>query len=116
MEKHGRKLSDPWSLRQAGVYHQQRGVSGNSSVSRWLFLNLPEQLKLLLQETYESNRDCCNMTLHADLLSTASINWNEYIEYLALELRNHVSRITQKHASNPYRLTHLDRHSLLFEN
>jgi hypothetical protein len=84
----GRNLSDPWSLRQTGVYQQ---LCNGLQTSRWILLNLSESTKLHLKDFVESRPNCCHLALHAELLLTLGSNWAEYIEYLSSELRKHVS-------------------------
>ncbi|KAI0443004.1 hypothetical protein F4803DRAFT_550573 [Xylaria telfairii] len=84
--KHGRNLADPWSLRQLGLHHQ---LSSDGRESRWLFLDLvahaDETLKHI--EHNESGSGCFG--LHIDILTTTSVHWAEYVEYLADQLRQY---------------------------
>jgi len=92
VSRHNRSLSDPWSLRQTGVYHQ---LSEEMKKSRWMFLNLPSQLKLQLGSFIESRLDRCFLVLHVKVLQTLASSWPDYIEYLRTELRKQV-RLVRK--------------------
>ncbi|KAL2821011.1 hypothetical protein BDW59DRAFT_164416 [Aspergillus cavernicola] len=91
VEKHGRKLKDPWSLRQTGVYHQDRG---SANQSRWILINPSDVLKpqitgLVGTEAGKGNSDqdgTGSWALHIQLLLKLGSNWAEYIEYLGSEL------------------------------
>ena len=88
MEEHGRKLNDPWSLRQVGVYHQQYW---RRNASWWILLNVPEQIKIGIKDAFEFDHDCCYLNLHAQVLLATGANWGLYVDYLASELMDHVS-------------------------
>ncbi|EPS37252.1 hypothetical protein H072_9064 [Dactylellina haptotyla CBS 200.50] len=86
VEKHGRKLQDPWSVRQVGVYHQ---LCENVEQSRWLLLGPMQSLLSSLKNTIASEANSCYLTIHAALLLSTSTGWPEYIEYLKTELQKH---------------------------
>lgn len=89
VERHNRRLRDPWSLRQTGVYHQ---FCNDMTYSRWILLNLGDSFTWIPKEFLEDRSDTCPLNLHAQLLATSGSHWTEYIEYLELELQKHVSR------------------------
>ncbi|KAL4879759.1 hypothetical protein BJY04DRAFT_219846 [Aspergillus karnatakaensis] len=91
VERHGRKLKDPWSLRQTGVYHQYCDT-GNQS--RWVLLNPNERLRNLVtshsQTTPEGptpyGSSLSSWGLDIQLLVSLGLGWPDYIEYLQSEL------------------------------
>lgn len=91
VEKHGRSLNDPWSLRQMGVYHHLRN---SLQTSGWILLNPADRTKSQVKEFFEPRSDRCHLALHAKFLLSMACNWTEYIEYLGAELRKHVSDVT----------------------
>ena len=91
VERHGRNLRDPWSLRQFGVYHQ---LCKALDTSRWILLNPTERIQSHLRHFFESRSDRRHLALHIELLLFTGSNWTEYIEYLSAELKKHVSKST----------------------
>ncbi|KAL2839735.1 hypothetical protein BJY01DRAFT_250335 [Aspergillus pseudoustus] len=90
VEKHGRQIKDPWSLRQTGVYHQRCPREGKS---RWVLLNPSTALRSEITEIgiHPGGRpleaDTMHLwALHAHILHKLGSNWTEYVEYLASEL------------------------------
>ena len=95
MEKHGQPLSDPWSLRQTGVYHQQKN---DLTPSRWIFLNLTSRTRSELDFHLKSKHNPCSLSLHVRLLDILGSNWAEYVEYLGSALRDHVSKMARMYS------------------
>ena len=87
MEKHHRKLSDPWSQRQCGVYQQLQHTRRSC---RYVMLNLTDQPKRLLEKSLGSRSFCCYQAIHAQLLALLTSNWPDYVEYLSTALTEHV--------------------------
>jgi hypothetical protein len=90
VEKYGRPLSDPWSLRQTGVYHQ---LNKNLTSSHWILLNLAHHTRLDLEGYFQSTPNQFPLSLHVQLLTLLGSNWTEYIEYLGSALRNLVGDV-----------------------
>jgi len=90
VDKHGRKLKDPWSLRQLGVYHQ---ISSDYRSSHCILLDLAKHAEPYLNDFIESSSGRSKFAFHVELLVSLSSNWTEYIEYLDSELRDHVREI-----------------------
>jgi hypothetical protein len=89
MERHGRNLDDPWSLRQTGVYYQQ---SVELHPSRWILVNPSTDTKMHLEAFMQEGLLCCSLSAHVEILSWLTANWSDYIEYTTLELSRHVSK------------------------
>lgn len=107
VQKHGRKLPDPWSLRQTGIYHQ---MVNDQLGSRWIVLDLQGDLQANLKDFLESRTDYSHLAMHLELLIAMGSNWSEYIEFLGSELRKQVSFAV---AYISYRLTISERQGML---
>ncbi|KAL3461778.1 hypothetical protein BJX64DRAFT_151707 [Aspergillus heterothallicus] len=91
VERHGRELKDPWSLRQTGVYHQYSGQLGSP---RWVVINPSAKLGhdiighvgIATEDSISRSDSVKTWSLHAELLFKLGSNWTEYVEYLASEL------------------------------
>ncbi|KAK0941806.1 hypothetical protein LTR29_006698 [Friedmanniomyces endolithicus] len=84
VERHGRDLRDPWSLRQTACYHQH---SSDTESSRWIMLNVSTSSRTKLDRFLDSeDTQCCDLALHARLLATLGRNWTAYIEDLTVAL------------------------------
>ena len=82
VEKHGRKLADPYSLRETGVYQKWVSVSERGN---WVFMQPSESMKSLLESRFPraTTKDSAyNFQIHAAILMKASSNWRFYINYL----------------------------------
>jgi len=89
MDKHGRDLKDPWSLRQLGVYNE---ISDDFSRSHCVLLDLAKHAEPHLREFVEASPGRSRLAFHIELLLHLGSNWTEYIEYLEMQLREHVSQ------------------------
>ncbi|KAL5334455.1 hypothetical protein BJX70DRAFT_17930 [Aspergillus crustosus] len=92
VERHGRKLKDPWSLRQTGVYHM---YCGRTKHSRWVLINPNDGLKTLLKNSSAIDPEVSSSgqqsiqtwTFYVQLLLTLGSDWTDYIDYLGSELQ-----------------------------
>ena len=83
MELHGRVgPSDPWSMRQMGVYHKQHSVHGEHT---FILINpskpLQKRLKKIVAKGVPQWQDIHNL-----LQSSVTTEWRNYIDYLEGEL------------------------------
>ncbi|KAK0929617.1 hypothetical protein LTR48_005638 [Friedmanniomyces endolithicus] len=84
VERHGRDLRDPWSMRQTALWHQH---SLNTDPARWIMLNVSTSTRTALDRFVASgNSQCCGLALHAHLLAALGRNWTAYIEDLTVAL------------------------------
>ncbi|KAH8590049.1 hypothetical protein B0O99DRAFT_691894 [Bisporella sp. PMI_857] len=82
VEKHGRKLGDPYSLRETGVYQKWDPTSEKGD---WIFMQPSGSMKSLLETMFPctTSRDSAYLfRLHVAILMKASSNWRFYINYL----------------------------------
>jgi hypothetical protein len=87
VERHGRDLKDPWSLRQVGVYHQTTA----GETSRWVFIDLKSHAESYLNDLLSDSSEKPEVAIHALLAMHLCKNWADYVEYLANELGKYVS-------------------------
>ncbi|TKA72827.1 hypothetical protein B0A55_06036, partial [Friedmanniomyces simplex] len=83
VERHGRDLRDPWSLRQTAFYHQH---SRNTEASRWIVLNASPRTRATLDRFLASDTRCCSLAVHTQLLTMLGSNWMPYVEDLTVAL------------------------------
>ena len=94
MEMNKRQDGDPWSLRQLGVYQQISISTGNST---WIILQATESVRTQLEQSLklrlETDRedDRAGFLFHLIFLSSTAWNWQEYLEYLHLQVSIFVS-------------------------
>ena len=88
VEKHGRQLSNPWSIRQTGAYWQ---LAPPTKKSRWVIIDLTERKKII-EGAFAQALRCCPARMGVELLQACGSNWAEYIEYLELQLQKLVSQ------------------------
>lgn len=82
VEKHGRKLADPYSLRETGVYQKWDPASRRGE---WIFMQPSESIKSFLETRFPrtTERDAEFLfQIHTAILIKASSNWRFYINYL----------------------------------
>jgi len=90
--KHGRPQESPWSMRQLSAYQR---FDVNVGASKWIFLQLPEELKaqameLASQYTYKKYSFGFLGQLHTMILSWTESSWMEYILWLEIKLAEKV--------------------------
>ncbi|OWP00039.1 hypothetical protein B2J93_8610 [Marssonina coronariae] len=82
VERHGRKLADPFSLRETGVYQKWDAPSAEGD---WIFMQPSASMKSLLEahfpQTAPSDAPYL-FQLHAAILAKASSSWRPYINHL----------------------------------
>jgi len=82
VEQHGREgQSDPWSIRQTGVYHRSDKALNQDTD---LIVNPSDRLQERLKELKASTSAAANVTLL--LMSTTTRNWRPYLDYLESRL------------------------------
>ena len=85
VEKHERELTDPWSIRQAGVY-QRYDLTLQRSI--WILLQPSAELQVQLRDSACRFQDTNSLEtqnlidIHVLLVSCATERWGSYIEYL----------------------------------
>lgn len=82
VEKHGRKLADPYSLRETGVYQKWDPACRRGD---WIFMQPSESIKGLLETRFPTTtkKDAEYLfQIHAAILTKASSNWRFYINHL----------------------------------
>ena len=82
VEQHGREgQSDPWSIRQTGVYHRSDKALNQDTD---LIVNPSDRLQERLKELKTSTSAAANVSLL--LMSTTTRNWRPYLDYLESRL------------------------------
>ena len=82
VEQHGREgQSDPWSIRQTGVYHRSDKVLNQDTD---LIVNPSDRLQERLKELKASTSAAADVSLL--LMSTTTRNWRPYLDYLESRL------------------------------
>lgn len=96
IERNGKELPrNPWSYRQTGVYHKFSIINGSSQI---IVINPNDEAvaqSRLEKYTESSHRDELAkhpLNVHLVVLSSYLVNWGEYIEDLARDLEQIVSR------------------------
>ncbi|KAL2831516.1 hypothetical protein BDW59DRAFT_157942 [Aspergillus cavernicola] len=90
---HCRALKNPWSVRQFAVCH----LFHASGDSRWLYINLPQDAKQHMEETFRRNSNKHNMPSiiwHAFFLKYCVTTWRGYINFLDQCLREVCTAVT----------------------
>ncbi len=85
VEPNNRGEKNPYSLRQALVFHRC------SSFSTWLFVALSKSMSLTLHSHLASRDDTLpenQFSLHLILINAAAATWRSYLSYIAEEVRN----------------------------
>lgn len=91
VEKHGRDLKSPWSVRQMAVYHQ---FDAEKKSSKWILLNPSAVICQKLQKVISvvaCRGPADRRFLHLMFLCMAEKNWREYVNFLEKEYRAMVS-------------------------
>jgi hypothetical protein len=82
VEQHGREeQSDPWSIRQTGVYHRSDKALNQDTD---LIVNPSDRLQERLKELKASTSAAADVSLL--LMSTTTRNWRPYLDYLESRL------------------------------
>lgn len=82
VEQHGREeQSDPWSIRQTGVYHRSDKALNQDTD---LIVNPSDRLQERLKELKASTSAAAGVSLL--LMSTTTRNWRPYLDYLESRL------------------------------
>jgi hypothetical protein len=96
VEKHGRDLSNPWSVRQVAIYQQ---VNFGRCFACWIIIHANKLLQDNLSKTMHKetpNFDSHEVLLrsifsrHLIIVASAVQNWNAYLDYLSSEFKKTV--------------------------
>lgn len=83
VEKHEREeQSDPWSIRQMGVYYSQ-----NDTSSTFVVFNPSKRFQERLKNATNGG-DVASSDLQVLLLSSATRNWRQYLDFIEGRLDN----------------------------
>lgn len=97
VERHGRDgLTDPWSFRQAAVYHS---YSYERRTCSWVFVQLPKSLRARLKR---EGRPLSPLLIHVLIHRYCASEWRWYINYLSDLVSKMVSIVCQSCASITY--------------
>lgn len=87
VEKHGRDLKSPWSVRHMAVYQQ---FNAEKRSSKWILLHpsaaARQQLKKVVSDV-ACHGPVDQRFLHLTFLWVTEKNWREYVNYLQKEFR-----------------------------
>jgi hypothetical protein len=98
VEKHGRNLKNPWSIRQLAIYQQ---VNLTRCFSCWIIIHANKLLQSNLskathrQEPDFDSREVLLRSIfsrHLAIVSSTVQNWNSYLDYLSNEFKKTVSQ------------------------
>lgn len=119
VDRNGRPVGDPWSVRQVGVYECYSCVNMNSI---WIFLqpseNIHRRLGEWIKSHLNSNLGTCGkkVLLHIAVQVTASRYWGDYIEEIRFKIQELVLWIIHSSCMRTISLTSIPgRQSLLRE-
>jgi hypothetical protein len=94
VQRNGRSIGDPWSVRQIGVYHKYDGTMQRSV---WILIGASKRPQSIVEDSrrgglLESEYSLsAALFLHAILLATTEDDWRTYLEDLGAELNLLVS-------------------------
>jgi hypothetical protein len=99
VERNGRNLSNPWSMRQVAICHR---ISLKRCFSGWIIIHpsnaLQERLSTLRDENISrlderESLEICAASSHLTIILNGLENWNSYLEYLSSEFKNRVGAV-----------------------
>jgi hypothetical protein len=89
VQRNGRSMGDPWSVRQIGVYHKYYGIMRRSV---WILVSAsvtPQQIEEAARRAGVGDNDqmlSTALVFHAILLETTLQDWREYLDCLHTQL------------------------------